>query len=198
MRPRTEEKTEKSVPRSVQEVTGSRGISNIVNMICFYSCISCSLSVYVEACLWLPVLLESALQRQLQGHDPGSAPGPGQNEKSCHQTVEAADRRPYHSELSRYLSCLCVPKFLNLMQMHSVDDSSLHALGEKNRDREVLLHSNKVWMFSYWLFVLLHGLPCFDFILSLTQSIGSMPESQQDTCTICSVLTRWVSEMLLI
>lgn len=102
------------------------------------SSVYCSVSVNVEACLWLPVLLESALWRQLQRHDPGSAPGPRQNEKPCHQKLEAADWCPHHSELSRCLSSLCKPTFLNLMQTHSGGDINLHALGQ-NRDREVFV-----------------------------------------------------------
>lgn len=104
----------------------SCSFQHLVNTICFLFSISCSVSVDVEARLWLPVLLESALRRQLQGHDPGSTPVPGQNEKPCHQAVEAADRRPHHSELPWSLSSLSVPKLLNLMRVCPTDD--LHAL----------------------------------------------------------------------
>ena len=82
----------------------------------------------METCLWLPVLLESALWRQLQGHDPGSPPDSRQNEKPHHKTVEASDWCPHHCELSRYLPSLCIPK--NLDASHSSDENSLHALGE--------------------------------------------------------------------
>lgn len=77
----------------------------------YYTVHSCRLStVNVETCLWLPVLLESTLWRQLQGHDPGSAPASGQNETPCYQTVEAADWSPHHSKLPGRVPCICIPK----------------------------------------------------------------------------------------
>ena len=129
---------------------------------------SCSVAVNVEACLWLSVLLESALWRQLQGHDPGSTPGAGQNEKPRHQTVEAADRCPHHSKLSGSLSSLRVPKKLNLLQTDSSDDVNLNALG-KTETQRFCYTAVRIWWRRYSnLFVVCQS---FVFVFCLWKSI---------------------------
>lgn len=48
-------------------------------------------SGHVEAGVRLPGHLGGSDRRQLQGRDPGAAHGPGQDEESHHQTLEAPD-----------------------------------------------------------------------------------------------------------